>query len=91
MAWQRRGMLLSDLALVDGRIDRGMFGWQRLVDISFCKPAGEAFSELSDKFMITHGDTVAPAGLPGTTLTQSCFGPCGVRAGEVLILFQTKQ
>jgi hypothetical protein len=84
-------MLLGNLALLDGLIDCGVLGWQRLVDVSFCKPAGEAFSELSDKFMITHGDAVAPAGLPGTTLTQSCFDPSGVCTGEVLILFQTKQ
>jgi len=91
MAWQRRGMLLGDLALLDGLIVRAMLYWQRLVDISFSQSTGEAFSDLSDKFMTTHGDAVAPAGLPGTTLTQSCFDPSGVCTGEVFILFQTKQ
>jgi hypothetical protein len=91
MAWRWGGMLFMDAGFLGGLIVYGMFRWQRLVDISFSQSAGEAFSELSYKFMITYGYAAAPERLPGTTFTQSCFDPFGIYGGQVLVLFQTKQ
>ena len=59
MAWRWCGMLFMDAGFLGGLIVYGMFRWQRLVDISFSQSAGEAFSELFYKFMITYSYAAA--------------------------------